>query len=68
MELDGYYTDHFVTQHGLLRELAIHQTKQQDTEQRKRLIIDISGDNTPKWWKEKNCPTMEARLVSISTG
>ncbi|KAL6224752.1 hypothetical protein ACLB2K_003607 [Fragaria x ananassa] len=65
---DGYYTEHFVTQHDLLRELGIYETKLDDTEQRERLIINISEDNFPKWWREQKYQCMKARLLSISTG
>ncbi|XP_062002216.1 probable disease resistance protein At5g66900 [Rosa rugosa] len=64
---DGYYSEHFVTQHDLLRELAIYETKQLDPGHRERLIINISGDNFPKWWSEKKHESLKARLLSIST-
>ncbi|XP_004288074.1 PREDICTED: probable disease resistance protein At5g66900 [Fragaria vesca subsp. vesca] len=64
---DGYYTEHFVTQHDLLRELAIYESTLEDTEQRERLIINISKDNFPKWWREQKYQCMKARLLSIST-
>ncbi|XP_070670231.1 probable disease resistance protein At5g66910 [Malus domestica] len=53
MEGDGYYSEHFVTQHDVLRELAIYNTKKEPVEHRKRLIVDICGDNLPKWWREQ---------------
>lgn len=68
MQGDGYYSEHSVTQHDLLRELAIYETRQQDPEHRERLIINISGDKLPKWWSEKKYRSMKARLLSISTG
>ncbi|PRQ47858.1 putative powdery mildew resistance protein, RPW8 [Rosa chinensis] len=64
---DGYYSEHFVTQHDLLRELAIYETRQEDPGHRERLIINISEDNFPKWWSEQKYPRMKARLLSIST-
>ncbi|XP_024177890.2 probable disease resistance protein At5g66900 [Rosa chinensis] len=51
---DGYYSEHFVTQHDLLRELAIYETRQEDPGHRERLIINISKDNFPKWWSKQN--------------
>ncbi|KAK9902926.1 hypothetical protein M0R45_001439 [Rubus argutus] len=66
-EMDGYYTEHFVTQHDILRELAIYQASMESIEQRKRLIIDMSGDNFPEWWTEQKCQPINARLLSIST-
>ncbi|ONH96585.1 hypothetical protein PRUPE_7G138500 [Prunus persica] len=67
MELDSYYNEHFVTQHDMLRNLAIHQTGQDIIGQRKRLIIDICGDNLPNWWKEHKNKPKKTRLLSIST-
>ncbi|XP_048431278.1 probable disease resistance protein At5g66900 isoform X2 [Pyrus x bretschneideri] len=64
---DGYYSEHFVTQHDVLRELAIYNTKKGPIEHRKKLIIDICGDNLPKWWREKKHQPMKARLLSITT-
>ncbi|XP_059456169.1 probable disease resistance protein At5g66900 [Corylus avellana] len=57
----------FVLQHDLLRELAIHQSSLEAIEQRKRLIMDISGNNLPKWWTEQRQQPINAQLLSIST-
>ncbi|KAL6224755.1 hypothetical protein ACLB2K_003610 [Fragaria x ananassa] len=66
--MDDYYGEHFVTQHDLLRELAIHHTDEGPIEQRERLIIDIRGNKFPKWWENQmNQPFQKAHLVSIST-
>ncbi|KAH7514768.1 hypothetical protein FEM48_Zijuj11G0125500 [Ziziphus jujuba var. spinosa] len=66
-EVDGYYSEHFVTQHDLLRDLAIHQSSLDPIGQRKRVIVEFSGDNLPKWWKEHKEKPTNARLLSIST-
>ncbi|XP_068331948.1 probable disease resistance protein At5g66900 [Pyrus communis] len=66
-EADGYYTEHFVTQHDMLRELAIHQASQDPIEHRKRLFINICGDKIPKWWTEQKYQAIKAPLLSIST-
>ncbi|KAH7520132.1 hypothetical protein FEM48_Zijuj08G0111700 [Ziziphus jujuba var. spinosa] len=91
-EVDDYYSEHFVTQHDLLRELAIYESShepqvngercEEPVEQRKRLILDLKGDEHPKWCKEhkkrsvslacfqRNENTKEpfsAHLLSIST-
>ncbi|KAI9165943.1 hypothetical protein LWI28_023297 [Acer negundo] len=63
----GYYNDHFVMQHDLLRDLIIHQSMSEPIERTKRLIIDISGNQFPKWWSEKKLNPIHARLLSIST-
>ncbi|CAB4317860.1 unnamed protein product [Prunus armeniaca] len=67
MEGDEYYNEHFVTQHDILRELAIYYSKLEPAEQRTRLIIDIRGNKLPKWWREQKHQLMKARLLSIST-
>lgn len=64
---DGYYTEHFVTQHDILRDLAIYQTSVESIEKRKRVIIDMCGDDFPEWWTEQMCQ-FNARFLSISTG
>jgi hypothetical protein len=66
-DIGNYYSEDFVLQHDLLRELAIHQSNQEPIEQRKRLIMNISGNNLPKWTEQKQQP-LGARLLSISTG
>ncbi|KAG6729376.1 hypothetical protein I3842_01G025700 [Carya illinoinensis] len=63
----SHCSEDFVLQHDLLRELAIHQCSQEPIEQRKRLIIDISGNNFPKWWMEQRLQPINAQLLSIST-
>ncbi|CAL5367051.1 unnamed protein product [Camellia sinensis] len=64
-EINGYYNEHFVTQHDLLREVATRQIDQNPIH-RSRLIMDISGNDLPKWWIEQGQHPI--RLVSISTG
>ncbi|KAI5319391.1 PREDICTED: probable disease resistance [Prunus dulcis] len=67
MEMDGYYSEHFVTQHDMLRNLSIHQTGQDEIGQEKRLIIEICGDNLPNGWTEQKNKPKKTRLLSIST-
>ncbi|KAL4632021.1 hypothetical protein ACB092_04G021800 [Castanea dentata] len=52
-EVKSYYNEDFVTQHDILRELAMHQSSQESIGQRSRLIISISGNNLPKWRTEQ---------------
>nr|POE76890.1 putative disease resistance protein [Quercus suber] len=66
-EVKSYYNEDFVTQHNILRELALHQSSQEPIGQRKRLIMNISGTNLPKWWMEQKQQPINARLLSIST-
>ncbi|XP_004288075.1 PREDICTED: probable disease resistance protein At5g66900 [Fragaria vesca subsp. vesca] len=65
-DTNGYYSQHFVTQHDILRSLAIHQTGHDTIGHSKRLIIDICKDVIPNWWTEHKRPT-KTRLLSIST-
>ncbi|KAM6591468.1 hypothetical protein CsatA_014073 [Cannabis sativa] len=66
-EIDDYYSEHFVTQHGMLRELALHQSKQDPLEKRKRMIVEIAGENLPQWWKKQIDQPFNAHLVAFST-
>ncbi|KAJ7951603.1 Disease resistance protein [Quillaja saponaria] len=52
-DLDNYYNYHFITQHDLLREVAIKQNSNGPVVQRKRLIVEIGESNLPEWWTEK---------------
>ncbi|CAB4317852.1 unnamed protein product [Prunus armeniaca] len=64
-DVDGYYGEHFVIQHDMLRLLSIHESCEDPKQQ--RLIIGIREDELPTWWKERKHNTKNARLVSIST-
>ncbi|KAI6700104.1 hypothetical protein NL676_014428 [Syzygium grande] len=64
---DKSYSSHYVMQHDLLRDLAIMDCEQGEVEKRKRLFLDLTGNNFPDWWSEQKQPTLGARLVSIST-
>ncbi|RVX23780.1 hypothetical protein VitviT2T_010607 [Vitis vinifera] len=66
-DVNGCYNDTYVMLHDLLRELAIYQSSQEPIEQRKRLIVDLSGDKVPNWWTQDNQQPFGARLLSIST-
>ena len=67
-EEEDYYSEHFVTLHNMLRELAIHQSRQDPQTQRKRLFLEFNEKNLCVWWNELNERTFHARLVSITTG
>lgn len=66
-ELEGYCNEHYVTQHDLLRELSIHMSSQEPISQRKRLLIEIYGNEIPTWWIEQTQQPIATRLLSIST-
>ncbi|KAF7828758.1 putative disease resistance protein [Senna tora] len=61
-DADNYYNNHFLTQHDILRDLAIHQSNKKPFEQRKNLIIDITGDNHPGLWSEPKQQGIIARV------
>ncbi|CAK7339411.1 unnamed protein product [Dovyalis caffra] len=66
-EDDGSYNEHFVTQHDLLRELAIRESEARTIEHRKRVFLDITDNKIPEWLMEQNQPSIGAKLLSIST-
>ncbi|KAL8199358.1 hypothetical protein R6Q57_012926 [Mikania cordata] len=66
-ELEGYCNEHYVMQHDLLRELAIHLSSKDPIALRKRLYIEIHENNIPDWWIQQTQPSIDARLLSIST-
>ncbi|KAL6139645.1 hypothetical protein ACLB2K_057947 [Fragaria x ananassa] len=62
---DGYRKGDYVTLHDLLKELTIQHSGIGPEEQRTRLIVDIRGNNIPKWWRKQK--HLQARLLSVST-
>lgn len=65
---DDFYEEYFFTQHDILRDLAIHLMNMEPIEQRKRLILDINGNDLPKWWVDQEKHPSNAHLMSITTG
>ncbi|KAM0068132.1 putative powdery mildew resistance protein, RPW8 [Helianthus debilis subsp. tardiflorus] len=70
-ETEDYCRQYYVTQHDVLRELAIHRSRQGPTvererpaAERERLIVEIHGNKFPKWWTQQ--PVI-AHILSIST-
>ncbi|KAL7584409.1 hypothetical protein Lser_V15G46310 [Lactuca serriola] len=63
----NYCDQQFVTQHDLLRELAIHLNNKLPLPQRSRLFIDARGEDLPASIV-KIQEAMQARILSISTG
>lgn len=64
LDTDLNYNNHFLTQHDLLRELAIDQSSQEPFDQRERLIIDLSRNNRPEWWVGQNQQGIISRVFS----
>lgn len=67
IEVDSYINERYVTQHDLLRELAIYQSNQESLQHRKRLFLEIRDNSYPKWWIKQQQQPNSARLLSIST-
>ncbi|KAJ6907463.1 hypothetical protein NC651_018005 [Populus alba x Populus x berolinensis] len=66
-EDDGSYNEHFVTQHDLLRELAIRGSNSGNIEHRKRVLLEIIENKIPEWLMEQDQLSIRAKLLSIST-
>ncbi|XP_027348723.1 probable disease resistance protein At5g66900 [Abrus precatorius] len=65
LDTDLYCNNHFLMQHDLLRELAIHLSSQEPFEQRERLMIELSGNNRPEWWVGQKEQGIISRLLSL---
>ncbi|KAF8112165.1 hypothetical protein N665_0066s0040 [Sinapis alba] len=65
---DGFYNEYLVTQHDILRELAIHQSGLEAFFERKRLNLEIRENQFPDWCLNQMEPIIiNASLLSIST-
>lgn len=66
---DGFYNEFLVTQHDILRELAIRQSELKENLERKRLNLEIREDTFPDWCLNRpRHPVVNASMLSISTG
>ncbi|CAM8918848.1 unnamed protein product [Rhodiola kirilowii] len=66
-KVDGFCNEHFVTQHDLLRQLAIFENNKAPVIKRARLFIDITGNDVPMNFRSLANKSSSARLVSITT-
>ena len=64
---DGFYNGLLVTQHDVLRELAIHQSRLESILETKRFKLEIIKNKFPELYLRLKQP-INARLLSISTG
>ncbi|CAH2074138.1 unnamed protein product, partial [Thlaspi arvense] len=62
------YYDIFVTQHDVLRDLAIHLSNRGIVNRRERLLMPKRESVFPREWERKNDEPFNARVVSIHTG
>ncbi|KAI4327491.1 hypothetical protein L6164_019944 [Bauhinia variegata] len=59
------YNNHFLLQHDLLRELAIHQSSQESFQRRERLILEINKNSCPEWWRQHRQQGLVSRILSL---
>lgn len=65
------YSSYFeisVSQHDVLRDLAIHLSNDGDVNQRKRLIMPRREAGVPKDWERNADKPFNARVISLHTG
>ncbi|XP_038716373.1 probable disease resistance protein At4g33300 [Tripterygium wilfordii] len=62
------YYEIFVTQHDVLRDLALHLSKCESINDRKRLLMPKQDMGIPKEWERNACRPFDAQIVSIHTG
>lgn len=62
------YYDIFVTQHDVLRDLALHLSNRGRVNKRERLLMPRRESVLPKEWERSNDEAYNARIVSIHTG
>ncbi|KAL1222191.1 Disease resistance protein ADR1 [Cardamine amara subsp. amara] len=63
----GYY-DVFVTQHDVLRDLAIYMTNCVEVNRRERLLMPKRELKLPREWERNKDEPFDAKIVSIHTG
>jgi len=62
------YYDIFVTQHDVLRDVALHLTNRGKVSRRDRLLMPKRETMLPSEWERSNDEPYNARVVSIHTG
>ncbi|XP_062099537.1 probable disease resistance protein At4g33300 [Humulus lupulus] len=62
------YYDIAVTQHDVLRDLALHISNRDSISQRERLLMPRRETALPKEWERNSDKPFNARIVSIHTG
>lgn len=62
------YNELSVSQHDVLRDLALHMNNREPLNARRRLVMPRREDGLPKDWKRNKDNPFEARIVSIHTG
>lgn len=67
-DLYSSYYDISVSQHDVLRDLAIHMSGLEDINQRRRLLMPKRERELPKEWERKADQPFNARVISVHTG
>lgn len=62
------YYEISVTQHDVLRDLALHLSNQENINDRKRLLMPRRDTELPKEWERNVDQPFNAQIVSIHTG
>nr|CAB3462470.1 unnamed protein product [Digitaria exilis] len=67
-ELYSSYHDYSVTQHDVLRDLALHMSGRDHLNKRRRLVMPRREETIPRDWQRNKDSPFEAQIVSIHTG
>ncbi|XP_072988766.1 probable disease resistance protein At4g33300 [Typha latifolia] len=62
------YSELFVTQHDVLRDLALHMNSHEPLNNRRRLVMARREEKLPRNWERNKDQAFEAQIVSIHTG
>ncbi|XVF74154.1 hypothetical protein PTKIN_Ptkin13bG0037300 [Pterospermum kingtungense] len=64
----GSYYEIHVTQHDVLRDLALHLSNREDVNERKRLLMPKRETELPREWEKNTDQPFNAQIVSVHTG
>ncbi|PWZ33299.1 putative disease resistance protein [Zea mays] len=67
-DLYSSYHDYSVTQHDVLRDLALHMSGRDPLNKRRRLVMPRREETLPRDWQRNKDTPFEAQIVSIHTG
>ncbi|KAG0521469.1 hypothetical protein BDA96_08G163300 [Sorghum bicolor] len=67
-DLYSSYHDYSVTQHDVLRDLALHMSGCDPLNKRRRLVMPRREETLPRDWQRNKDTPFEAQIVSIHTG
>uniref|UniRef100_A0A453JUF6 Uncharacterized protein n=1 Tax=Aegilops tauschii subsp. strangulata TaxID=200361 RepID=A0A453JUF6_AEGTS len=67
-DLYSNYHDYSVTQHDVLRDLALHMSGRDSLNKRRRLVMPRREESLPRDWQRNKDLPFEAQIVSIHTG